>query len=74
MDTRIARIHDLGMGQVLKQFKREWYPLAWERDNKEGADEDMIKTTSSETTNISQTMEEVLTEGAVHDMPMVIPP
>jgi hypothetical protein len=57
MDMRIARIHDLGMGQVLKQFKLKWYPLAWERDNEEGADEDVIKTASSETTNISQTME-----------------
>jgi hypothetical protein len=74
MDVRIARIHDLGMGQVLKQFKCEQYPLAWEQDNEEGVDEDVIKTTSSETTNISQTMEEVLTVGAVHYIPMVIPP
>jgi hypothetical protein len=54
---RIARIHDLEMGQVLKRFKHRRYPLAWERDNEEGADEAVIKTTSSEITNISQTME-----------------
>jgi hypothetical protein len=74
MDVSIVRIHDLGMGEVLKQFKHEQYPLAWEQDNEDGADQDMIRTTSSETTNISQTMEEVLTVGAVHYIPMVIPP
>jgi hypothetical protein len=74
MDMSIARIHELGMGQVLKHFKCKQYPLAWEWDNEEGADEDLIRTTSSETTNISQTMEEVLTVGAVHYIPMMIPP